>query len=352
MPEATVSSPRFLFVSGLPREGQSEAIGGDGFAPPRLLVRGTASFLGYMPELFAAGRTLWLSRSGPLAQMTIPKLPLVNYMADPDVYEQSLRKAQLLHRQSQLPMFNRPVAVANTRRDRSAEILNALPGVRSPRTLRLSRSTRAELIEAIEASGLTFPLLLRPAGLHGGRHLVRVDDQDGLNAAHIRLGLDDAVYVSEYVDFADADGLYRKQRLIFVGRQVFWRHMIIGERWLLHSDGRAPGTEAEEAASLADFETKALPRLAPTLDRIRTAVGLDYFGVDCSLRPDGTLLVFEANACMNALDNTTIPPPNMWEAPIASIHRALHELIEHPERWLSQPVAAPAPAPVRAMEDA
>ena len=83
--------------------------------------------------------------------------------------------------------------------------------------------------------------------------------------------------------------------------------------------------------------------LAPMLNAIRAAVGLDHFGLDLSLRPDGELLVFEANACMNVLDNTTIPPPNMWETPIAAVRGALAELHEHSERWLH-----PGPLPALA----
>ena len=130
---------------------------------------------------------------------------------------------------------------------------------------------------------------------------------------------------------------------IIVGRRVFWRHLIIGERWLLHSDGRIAGAQAEEAAALARFEADTLPRLTPMLNAIRAAVGLDHFGLDVCLRPDGELLVFEANACMNVLDNSTIPPPNMWETPIAAVREALGELHEHPERWLH-----PGPLPVLA----
>lgn len=37
---------------------------------------------------------------------------------------------------------------------------------------------------------------------------------------------------------------------------------------------------------------------------------------------------------MNALDNSTIAPPNMWEAPVAAVRAALAELHARPERWL------------------
>jgi len=331
----------YVFLSGAPANGARRMIVGDSFDQPRFMLEGTGSYLSFMPELRARGRTLWLSHAMNPFQLTLPRVPLVNYMADPDLYPLALAKAETIARQASGAIFNHPTAILRTRRDVSARILATIPGVRTPRTLRLSAPTRGRLIEAIMTSGLDFPLLIRPAGLHGGEHMVRLDSLAELEAAHIRLGVDDAIYASEFVDFADPDGRYRKLRLVVIGEQVLWRHLIIGERWLLHSDGRAEGVEDEERAALARFETETLPALAPTLAAIRAAVGLDHFGIDCSLRPNGELLVFEANACMNLLDNSTIPPPNMWEAPIAAIRAALLALLERPDQWLNQAAARP-----------
>jgi glutathione synthase/RimK-type ligase-like ATP-grasp enzyme len=326
--------PDFLFLSSAPAGGESHMAVESGFGRPRFMVYGTASYLSFMPELRRRGRDLWLDNRPGAFRLSLPRVPLVNYMADPDLYAGALAKAELIAEQSGLPMLNHPAAVLNSRRDRSAEMLAAIPGVRTPRTVRLSAPSRPELIAAILEAGLGFPLLLRPAGRHGGKGMARFDSRDQLEAAHLALGVDEAVYVSEFVDFADQDGLYRKLRLIVVGEQVFWRHLVIGDRWLLHSGDRTANTEAEERASLAAFRTLALPRLAPALRAIRRAVGLDHFGLDVSLRPNGELLVFEANACMNALDNSTIAPPNMWEAPVAAVRAALAELHARPERWL------------------
>lgn len=331
--------PDFLFLVGGVAD-DCKMIIETGFGKPRFMVGGTASYLAYMPELSRRGRDLWLANRPDAFKLTLPRIPLVNYMADADLYEHALGKAVQIAEQSSMPMMNHPAAVLATRRDRSAERLAAIGGVRTPRTVRLSAPTRAELIAAILRAGLGFPLLLRPAGRHGGEGLVRLDSRAELEAAHIPMGVDGAVYASEFIDFADADGLYRKLRLIFVGERVFWRHLIIGEHWLLHSGGRAPGTLAEERASLAAFRARTPPALAPVLEAIRQAVGLDHFGLDASIRPNGELLVFEANACMNVLDNTTIPPPNMWEAPIEEVRAALAELHERPERWLHQSVRA------------
>jgi hypothetical protein len=55
---------------------------------------------------------------------------------------------------------------------------------------------------------------------------------------------------------------------------------------------------AEEAAFLDAPESTFGPQAMATLDAIRRRIGLDYFGIDCALDPDGRVLVFEVNASM------------------------------------------------------
>ena len=117
------------------------------------------------------------------------------------------------------------------------------------------------------------------------------------------------------------------------------RHVIVGETWLLHAERRAQDTGAEELTALAGFEESPPPAIRTAMLGIARTVGLDYFGVDCSIRPDGQVLVFEANACMNILLNSA-PSPNMWDAPIAAILAALRRLLDEPGRWRGQPAAA------------
>jgi hypothetical protein len=43
---------------------------------------------------------------------------------------------------------------------------------------------------------------------------------------------------------------------------------------------------------------EALAGWETTLRAVGAAVGLEYFGIDCTVLPDGTLFVFEADAAM------------------------------------------------------
>ncbi|MGH6998579.1 MAG: ATP-grasp domain-containing protein [Phenylobacterium sp.] len=310
----------------------------DGFTPPRFIVHGTASFLPYVPELLPRARQLWLDQLEKPMRLELRRTPIINYLADADIYDVPLRKADRIVQQMARPVFNAPTSVLGTRRDLASQSLADVAGVYMPRTVRAPANTLAGLIAAVEGAGLTYPLLLRPTGTHGGLGMVKVDRAEDLGPAQIRFG-EGEIYITEFVDFADPDGLYRKHRLVVVGEEVFMRHVIVGEAWLLHAERRAQDTGAEELAALAGFEKTTAPAIRTAMMGIARTLGLDYFGVDCSIRPDGQVLVFEANACMNILLNSA-PSPNMWDAPIAAILAALRRLLDEPGRWRGQPTVA------------
>jgi hypothetical protein len=109
-------------------------------------------------------------------------------------------------------------------------------------------------------------------------------------------------YVSRYHDYRSADGYFRKYRFIFVDRKVYPYHLAIGHEWLLHYFSadmpHHAWMRAEEEAFLADFRQVFAAPLVDALEAIAAVLDLDYAGIDCSIAPDGSLLVFEANAAM------------------------------------------------------
>jgi glutathione synthase/RimK-type ligase-like ATP-grasp enzyme len=139
-------------------------------------------------------------------------------------------------------------------------------------------------------------------------------------------------YVTEFCDFVSPDGRYRKYRIAVVGEQIFLRHVIVGDKWLLHAARRTTNTEEEELQVLSSFDRDLAPRMRPVFREITRRLGLDYFGVDCAQHKSGEILLFEANACMNILDNTK-RSPNMWDEPIAHIKRALEARLAQPHTW-------------------
>jgi hypothetical protein len=176
-------------------------------------------------------------------------------------------------------------------------LLKDIPSLVVPRIRRIARADMAAFATANE--GLARPLLVRPTGSHGGDDLERLDNRAELAAYAQRVPADE-YYVSDFWDYRGTDGLFRKYRLIFVDCQVFPYHLAITRHWLAHywRAEMADAMKREEEAFLADFRQAFR---GPAADAVREAarrLELDYAGMDCTILPDGRVLVFEANAAM------------------------------------------------------
>jgi Flp pilus assembly protein TadD/glutathione synthase/RimK-type ligase-like ATP-grasp enzyme len=261
-----------------------------------------------------------------------------NTIGDADLAEPSLTAVQRFLAQCGKPVLNLPEPVMRTRRDRIGELLGGLQDVVVPRTVRVSaQAVAARGLRALaEAHGFGGPLLARPAGLHGGRGLVRADRPEALE----EVGPSPADhYLIDYVDYRSADGLYRKYRMFFVGGRPFAYHQAISDHWLVHHDtaGMAdrPERRTEEARFLESPEAVVGRKAVDAVARIGHALRLDYCGVDFSVLPDGRVLVFEANATM--LAHREDP-----EGPYAYKNPCVDEIAQAFQAWLKARTAEAA----------
>jgi len=206
------------------------------------------------------------------------------------------------------PVLNDPGKIQRTTRDAMAELLADIAGCRMPRILRLDAGTDVSAAALAELLPFAFPVLARPAGTHGGGDFEKLESfEDLAGFLAQRPGADH--YVTEYVDYASGDGHFRKYRFIFVGEQILPYHLAIGNGWKVHhlstDMAHQPWMQQEEAAFLADPAAVFNAAHFQALRAIRERIGLDYFGIDCGLDPDGHLLVFEVNASMLVHDDIT-----------------------------------------------
>jgi glutathione synthase/RimK-type ligase-like ATP-grasp enzyme len=251
-------------------------------------------------------------------------------ICDPDTNQASLAVAERVAAALRVPVLNAPAGIRRTTRDQISEILADVPGVVAPRTIRVRPRRVAEVAALIESGELAAPLLFRPAGAHGGdglTHLAGADDLSALDA----FALDGrAYYLTEFVDFASTDGRYRKHRAIVVGGRPYPRHKIISDHWNVHAESRSvlmaddAALRDEEARFLTDFEPDEWPVFAAIYERL----GLDYFGVDFGVLPDGRVVLFEVNACVRALvDSQPGMDTQHHERALSAIKAALADLI-------------------------
>jgi len=192
------------------------------------------------------------------------------------------------------PVLNPPDGIGKTARDNAPALFDGIEGLIVPEVRRTTP-------EALTATRIDAPLLVRPAGDHGGENLSLLNsaaDRD----AYLATGAGGSLVLTRFHDFRSTDGHWRKYRFIFVDRQVFPYHLAIGDDWLVHywraEMGRYDWKKAEEERFLADWRGVFGAAGAEAVDAVARGLDLDYGGMDCALTDDGRVLFFEANACI------------------------------------------------------
>ncbi len=230
---------------------------------------------------------------------------VINLISDADQAETILPAAARVAERLGKPVINAPGRISRTTRDAIAGLLRDIPACRVPQTVRLNAGTEVSAA-ALSRLPFAFPVLARPAGTHGGEDFEKLASADEL-AQFFAERPDADHYVIEYVGYASGDGYFRKYRFIFVGERILPYHLAIGNGWKVHHISTDMADQAwmqqEEAAFLADPPAVFNAAHYRALRAVRERIGLDYFGIDCGLDPDGNLVVFEVNASMLVHDD-------------------------------------------------
>lgn len=228
-----------------------------------------------------------------------------NAITEPEGMRRSLALAATALDRLGLPVVNAPARVPQGARDLAPSLFEGIEGLVVPRVLRVAADpdTAAAVGAAMAEAGLGFPVISRPAGTHTGQGMLLLKNEADLAALPASTDL----FITEFVDFRDADGLWRKTRLLCVGGRVLPEHLATADDWNIHHrNSRAymrahPEEQARERDYLENFEKRfGLPRLV-AVGEMADRLGLDFFGVDAALLPDDRLLVFEANPSMRAM---------------------------------------------------
>jgi hypothetical protein len=231
-----------------------------------------------------------------------PYRSIVNFITDPDQNPRTLDNLKKLLREYRGKVINRPEAVLRSTRDQVARLLDGIPGLIAPKVIRL-RNPRPDLAaQSIERAGMRFPLIVRLAGTHTGRIVGLFDNMADLRAAITEPG---EHIITEFVDYSDPDGIYRKYRCFFFGGQTILRHRLASDHWSVHAKDRMrfmidkPDLMEEEKSLFDRPEGVFPPNVLEALSAVRERMPLDYFGMDFGLAQDGRVVLFEANATMN-----------------------------------------------------
>ncbi len=250
-------------------------------------------------------RLLWYMEHARDEQVAaLPRYDVVfNAIGDPDLASPSAEAVRRFLERCDRPVLNLPGAVARTARSLALVTLGGLDDVVVPPAARIARGRlqRLGLRRAIAEAGFEPPLLVRPAGSHGGKGLTRALTWPEVEAAAAAVS-DQDIYVTAYRDYRSPDGLYRKGRVIFVDRRPHPYHWAGSDHWMVHYEasraGEDPQRRAEEMRFLQDPADFLGPRAWAAIGRIGERLDLDFCGLDFGILPGGRVLVFEANATM------------------------------------------------------
>lgn len=222
-----------------------------------------------------------------------------------------------------VPVVNHPTKAVPTARDLSAKLLEAIPGVRVPKTLRFSRigKTCEALVHEIEGH-YDYPLITRTLAAQEGKGMTKIDSREAL-AKVLSDGCPEKFLVTQYVDSRGGKEFYRKIRAAVVKDEILIVRVDYDHFWKIYarkSDERVafylsnPHLLDAEKRICADPVTELGQSVVQSLRAIRHRIPLDVFGVDFDVDADGQLVFYEANATMNLFSTARAEVPYPQEA--------------------------------------
>ena len=217
-------------------------------------------------------------------------------------------------------VINDPARLRGTTRESLARTLAGIDRV---------QASDATIRSRAQTESTALPALVRPIDTHSGEGFARLTEGEELHR-HLARFPAERYYVSPFIEYRSGDGLYRKFRAIFVDGVAYPYHLAIAPQWMVHYQSspmrEVPAFRDEELRFLespqrvVSFWNRAMPQIA-------RAIGLDYFGIDATVLPDGRLIVFEADVAMLVHDEDARGVFAYKRPYVARIREALHGAI-------------------------
>jgi hypothetical protein len=215
-------------------------------------------------------------------------------------------------------LINSPARIPHTGRTEAFKVLAGAPGVSIPATARASRralagvATGESTIDTVLADA-AFPLIVRPVDSHAGNGLEKIDAPGDIEA-YLTTATAEEFFVSRFIDYRDADGMFRKYRIVLIDGVAYPGHMGISADWMIHylnaGMTESAAKRSEEERFMRDFRTGFGLRHEVALQALAERFGLDYLVIDCGETIEGELLVFEVctGAVVHAMDPVDLFP--------------------------------------------
>ena len=228
-----------------------------------------------------------------------------NQISDADSHKIALGKTEILYTllSEKLPFFNTPANVRKTTRDSIYQLLQGIDKLHVPKTVRLQPKSPPDVYDVIEKEGFEYPVIFRQAGDHNAINTILIKDKTELLYTFPLDGRD--YYLTQFIETVEKE-IYAKYRLVVIDGKVFIRHVFFSEDKIVTNRKfmeKNPEFQKKEENIFQIFDKQIKPKIQLTINEIHNKLGLDYFGIDCTLDEAFNLSLFEVNANMNILAN-------------------------------------------------
>lgn len=326
------SDAEAYFLCGIPDSGQKPILVTSNGRNLSYIFQGTANFINSLPEPLKSYPRLYLPMQKGTSLSVIPK-PFINHIGDPDFYHLAIIEAMRVVNQFNVPCFNHPSAIRRMTRDQIPTIVGDITGIIAPRTIKFRPIFPHDFVETAKSNNLRYPIIARLSGTHGGRSQILILDQNDWSKIFSIPWINEYVYLTEFYDYRDPDGYYRKQRVAVIKDQIIPRHGVANYTWSVSGNDSPPETLESEVLWSKNFERDTLPVIKERILKISEKLQIDYFGVDYSLRPNEDILIFEVSSSMSMTGAYNHQSHAQIEHFPAFIRETLAELLRKPSSW-------------------
>jgi len=282
-------------------------------------------------ELRGRSREYWFPAVAPLQVAGFEWL--INFCADADEYLGALKFLERKCSRASLPVFNRPEAVLQTARDSVSTLVRGIPGLVVPKCVRFKPRLPSDFLAVFERESFSYPVLVRPAGSQTGQGLIMVDGPKDWDKIHSIDWSERELYITQFVDMRDDDGLHTKVRIVFINRKPFFRHAFWSSDPIVRTLPRSTETMDKEIACLDALKER--PAVKALVSALSERVKLNFWGIDLGIGKGDSFLFFEATASMSITQayNTKAEHDRLYPVLLEPIIKALGVAVRDPSSW-------------------
>ena len=241
-------------------------------------------------------------------------IKFVNLIGDADASDRSLKAIEtLINDLSLTDIVNKLTDVYKTSRLSLQLLLGNIDNVRVAASVSAQVNDIPELISSIENSQMTYPVIIRLSGFHNSKYMKKITTEHELDHIKDWFSISNNFILMEYMVGLTVDGYYRKARITVIDGEFYPQHLLSSEDWCVGVENRYKimmnnaSLRNDENIFLNSFKEEIYPKYKKPLQEIHKKIGLDIYGIDCFLKDNGEIVVFEANPCMDLL--------SMWLGP-------------------------------------